>query len=113
MEGEAGRPEPSSQTPPRLVRRLAEILQPQEGMSIYDGACGSGGMLLECCRYLRRAGKNHESLRLYGQELDPAAWALCRVNLACHGIPSSGIENGDTLRGPRHLTGDGRGLMPF
>ncbi|OHD72895.1 MAG: hypothetical protein A2177_03185 [Spirochaetes bacterium RBG_13_68_11] len=113
MEGEAGRPEPSSQTPPRLVRLLVEILQPQEGMSIYDGACGSGGMLLECCRYLRRAGKNHESLRLYGQELDPAAWALCRVNLACHGIPSSGIENGDTLRGPRHLTGDGRALMTF
>ncbi len=110
---ETGRSKPIPRTPQPVARLLVEILQPQEGMSVYDGACGSGGMLLECCRHLKRLGRNHESLRLYGQEIEPESWALCRMSLACHGIPSETIERGDTLRSPRHLAGDGRALMTF
>lgn len=110
---ETGRSKPIPRTPRPVARLIVEMLQPQEGMSIYDGACGSGGMLLECCRHLKRMGRNHESLRLYGQEIEPESWALCRVSLACHGIPSDSIESGDTLRSPRHLAGDGRALRTF
>ena len=110
---ETGRSKPIPRTPRPVARLLVEMLQPQEGMSIYDGACGSGGILLECCRHLKRLGRNHESLRFYGQEIEPESWALCRVSLACHGIPSDAIEKGDTLRSPRHLAGDGRALLTF
>jgi type I restriction enzyme M protein len=105
--------DPGFFTPARIARLLAEIIQPQEGMSIYDGACGTGGMLLECCRHLKRHKRNYESLRLYGQEVDVESWALCRINLLCHGIHAASIQRGDTLRDPRHLTGDGKALMTF
>ena len=42
-------------TPAKVVRICVEICDPQEGMSVYDPACGSGGMLLEAVQYLRRA----------------------------------------------------------
>lgn len=110
---DARRSEPGSRTPRQVARLLVEILQPQEGMSIYDGACGSGGMLLECYSHLKRLKRNYDSLRLYGQEIESESWALCRINLFCHGIQAAVIERGDTLRSPRHLTGDGRALMTF
>ena len=101
------------ETPRQIARLLVEILQPQEGMSIYDGTCGSGGILLECYRHMRRLKKNVSSLRFYGQEIDSDAWSLCRITLLCLGIQGAAIERGDTLRNPRHLTGDGRALMSF
>jgi type I restriction enzyme M protein len=109
----AGRSKPIPRTPRPVAHLLVELLQPQEGMSIYDGACGTGGLLLECGRHLKRLGRNHESLRLYGQEIEPESWALCRVSFACLGIPSDSIERGDTLRSPRHLAGDGKALQTF
>lgn len=52
-------------TPKMVVRLIVECLQPEEGMSIYDPTCGSGGMLLETVHYLERQGKNAKSLHLY------------------------------------------------
>ncbi|MET0528483.1 MAG: class I SAM-dependent DNA methyltransferase, partial [Microvirga sp.] len=54
-------------TPEMVVRLIVECLQPDEGMSIYDPTCGSGGMLLEAVHYLERHGKNPRSLSLLGQ----------------------------------------------
>ncbi|EMG9895034.1 type I restriction-modification system subunit M [Enterobacter hormaechei] len=34
-------------TPSEVVRLLVEILEPSEGMEIYDPTCGSGGMLIQ------------------------------------------------------------------
>src|SRR3954468_3650752 len=57
-------------TPDMVVRLIVECLRPDEGMSIYDPTCGSGGMLLEAVHYLERHGKNPKSLSLSGQEQD-------------------------------------------
>jgi type I restriction enzyme M protein len=100
-------------TPKQVVRLLVEILKPEEGMSIYDGACGSGGMLLESAAYLRRKKKNPKSIRLYGQEINLNTWAICRINMFLHDIDDAFIERGDTLRNPKHLIGDGKTLMTF
>lgn len=100
-------------TPRQLARLVVEILQPQEGMSVYDCACGSGGMLLECRQLLRRMKKNARSLRLYGQDIDPECCLLARMMMAAHGIDDAAIEEGDSLGNPRHLTGDGKALMTF
>ena len=100
-------------TPKQVVRLLVEILRPDAGMSIYDGACGSGGMLLECCASLRRRKKNPKSLRLYGQENNLNNWAICRINMFLHDIDDAFIERGDTLRHPKHLVGNGKTLMTF
>lgn len=100
-------------TPKQVVRLLVEILKPDEGMSVYDGACGSGGMLLESAASLKKTGKNYKSLRLYGQEINLNTWAICRINMFLHDIDDAFIERGDTLRNPKHLVGNGKTLMTF
>ncbi|MEX2374399.1 MAG: type I restriction-modification system subunit M [Dehalococcoidia bacterium] len=91
-------------TPKMVVRLIVETLQPDDGMHIYDPACGSGGMLLEAVHHLERQGKNPRSLGLYGQEMNLNTWAICKMNLFLHDIDDANIARGDTLRDPKHLT---------
>ena len=95
-------------TPKRVVRLIVECLRPEEGMSIYDPACGSGGMLLETVKYLQRYRQNPRSLSLYGQEMNLNTWVICKLNLFLHDIDDATVWRGDTLRNPGHLTDDGR-----
>ena len=44
-------------TPHKVVELLVEILQPQEGQSIYDPACGSGGILVTAAQYIKKQGQ--------------------------------------------------------
>ncbi|WP_417803368.1 type I restriction-modification system subunit M [Thalassospira lucentensis] len=94
-------------TPKMVVRLIVECLKPDEGMSVYDPTCGSGGMLLECFHHLERLGKNPRSLSLYGQEKNLNTWAICSMNLFLHDIDDAFVERGDTLLDPKHLVGDG------
>ena len=91
-------------TPDMVVRLIIEMLRPDEGMHVYDPACGSGGMLLEAVHHLEREGKNPQSLHLWGQEMNLNTWAICRMNLFLHEIDDVNIARGDTLRNPQHLT---------
>lgn len=91
-------------TPKMVVRLMVEMIQPDEGMHIYDPACGSGGMLLEAVHHLERQGKNAKSLHLFGQEMNLNTWAICKMNLFLHDIDDVEIARGDTLRDPKHLT---------
>jgi type I restriction enzyme M protein len=94
-------------TPKMVVRLIVECLRPEEGMSIYDPTCGSGGMLLEAVHHLERQGRNPKSLSLFGQERNLNTWAICQMNLFLHDIDDASIARGDTLLDPKHLTGDG------
>lgn len=94
-------------TPKMVVRLIVDCLQPEEGMSIYDPTCGSGGMLLEAVHHLARQGKNPDSLSLFGQEKNLNTWAICQMNLFLHDIDDAQVARGDTLLEPKHLTGDG------
>lgn len=94
-------------TPKMVVRLIVECLKPEEGMSIYDPTCGSGGMLLEVVHYLEGQGKNPDSLSLFGQERNLNTWAICQMNLFLHDIDDAKVERGDTLLEPKHLTGEG------
>jgi len=40
-------------TPRGVVRLLVELLEPQDGMRICDPTCGSGGMLIECAKFVQ------------------------------------------------------------
>jgi type I restriction enzyme M protein len=91
-------------TPKMVVRLIVEMIRPEEGMHIYDPACGSGGMLLEAVHHLERQGKNEKSLHLFGQEMNLNTWAICKMNLFLHDIDDAAIARGDTLRDPKHLT---------
>ena len=93
-------------TPKEVVRLMVECLEIDEGMSVYDPTCGSGGMLLEAYRSVERHGKNPRSLSLYGQERNLNTWAICQMNLFLHDIDDADVKRGDTLREPKHLVSD-------
>jgi len=94
-------------TPPEVVRLIIECVEPHEGISVYDPACGSGGFLLQAVEYLKEQGKNWKSLSLYGQEMNLNTWAICQMNLFLHEVDDVVVLRGDTLRNPRHLAAGG------
>jgi type I restriction enzyme M protein len=87
-------------TPNTVVRLLVQLLQPREGMSIYDPTVGSGGMLIQSHYYITEQGQNANDLELFGQELDPTVVAICKMNIILHNISKYSIEYGDTLAEP-------------
>lgn len=87
-------------TPRSVVNLLVGILQPEPGEAVYDPTCGSGGMLVATINQLREVGKNHRSLRLYGQEINLTTASIARMNLFLHEIEDFDIKRGDTLRAP-------------
>jgi type I restriction enzyme M protein len=90
---------------------MVNILDPKEGETIYDPACGTGGMLLEATNHVREAGGNIRMLwgRLYGQERNLTTAAIARMNLFLHGVEDFTIVRGDTLRQPAFFIGDSLG----
>lgn len=94
-------------TPRSIVRLLGLILDPKAGESIYDPACGTGGMLLECVDHLREKGEDHRTLKLYGQEKNLTSSAIARMNMFLHGMEDFKIVREDTLRNPAFFTSDG------
>lgn len=89
-----------------LVHLMTQLLEIHPGDSVYDPTCGSGGMLLSAAQELRRQGREHRTLRLYGQERNLTTSAIARMNLFLHGIEDFEIERGDTLAHPAFADSD-------
>jgi type I restriction enzyme M protein len=89
-----------------LVHLMTQMLEIQSGESVYDPTCGSGGMLLSAAEELRRQGKEHRTLKLYGQELNLTTSAIARMNLFLHGIEDFDVARADTLANPAFIEGD-------
>lgn len=95
-------------TPRSVVGLLVSILDPVEGESVYDPACGTGGMLIEVIEHVKAAGGSPKTLwgKLYGQEKVLATSAIARMNLLLHGVEDFKILREDTLRNPAFYTGN-------
>jgi type I restriction enzyme M protein len=93
-------------TPRSVVHLMGLIIDAEEGESIYDPACGTGGMLLECVNHLREEGRDYRTLKMYGQEKNLTTSSIARMNMFLHGIEDFEIVRGDTLRSPGHLEND-------
>ncbi len=94
-------------TPRSVVHLLGLILDPHEGESIYDPACGTGGMLLECVDHLKDNKEDYRTLKLYGQEKNLTSSSIARMNMFLHGIEDFEIIRDDTLRNPGFFAADG------
>lgn len=94
-------------TPRSVVHLLGLILDPHEGETIYDPACGTGGMLLECVDNLKNNDEDYRTLKLYGQEKNLTSSSIARMNMFLHGIEDFSIFRGDTLRSPAFFQADG------
>jgi len=95
-------------TPRPIVRLMVNILDPREGESIYDPACGTGGMLLEAVHHVRENHGDDRTLwgKLFGQEKNLTTSGIARMNLFMHGAADFQIVRGDTLRNPAFFSGD-------
>ena len=101
-------------TPRSVVRMMVEMLDPKEGESIYDPACGTGGMLLGAIEHVTRQGGDPRTFfgKIYGQEKNLTTSSVARMNLVLHGIEDFQIAREDTLREPAFTDGAG-GLATF
>ena len=88
-------------TPRTIVKLLVMLLAPKAGETVYDPACGTGGMLIEAIRYMDDDRQTYG--RIYGQEKNLANSAIARMNLFLHGARDFHISQGDTLRSPNFL----------
>jgi type I restriction enzyme M protein len=65
--------------------------------SVFDFACGSGSLLLNVRRRLKKAGGTIS--KIYGQEYNVTTYNLARMNMLLHGVKDTEFEiyHGDTL----------------
>lgn len=66
-------------------------------ISIYDPAEGSGGMLTESFNYLEQHGVDTSAIHLFGTEINPETFAICKSDLIIKGVPDKGMHNGNTI----------------
>src|SRR5437762_12512039 len=71
---------------------------------LYDGACGTGGMLTVAEETLQQLAKQHGkqvATHLYGQEINAETYAICKADLLLKG---EGDAADDIVGGPEHST---------
>lgn len=79
-----------------LFRPVKEKLKAGGAYSIYDPACGSGGMLTEAEKYAKRLVQN-ATFNLHGQEVNPETWAICTSDMLIKDENPENIVYGSTL----------------
>jgi len=88
-------------TPRHIVKTMVNFLKPQINETIYDPFCGTGGMLIECFRYINShisKNKDKETLRkktLYGRDNASVA-RIAMMNMIMFGDGHSNIKRGDS-----------------
>lgn len=66
--------------------------------TVYDGACGTGGMLTASMEYAKKLNSSSRML-CYGQELNAQTYAICKADMLIKGEDSNNIRHGNTLSG--------------
>ena len=102
--GNAGRNGGEYYTPRPLIKAIIEVIKPQIGQTIYDGAVGSAGFLCEAFKYLmqteRLTPKDIEILQkktFYGKEKKSLAYIIGTMNMILHGIDAPNILHTNSL----------------
>jgi len=90
-------------TPRSIVRLMVWMLAPKPGETVYDPACGTGGMLIEA---IRQMGDEQAAYgKIFGQEKNLSTSAIAKMNLYLHGAKEFSILREDTLTHPQFLSG--------
>jgi len=84
-----------------LFLPVAEQIQ-STSYTLYDGACGTGGMLTvaeETLKALAARDGKQVSIHLFGQEINDETWAICTADLLLkgEGEQAANIRSGSTL----------------
>jgi type I restriction enzyme M protein len=92
-------------TPKEVGWLIARLLRAEEGMEVYDPACGSAGLLIKAELTAKESVETvKRPLQLYGQELNHVTFAIAKMNMIIHDMEGE-IGIGDTFRNPKFLSG--------
>lgn len=82
-------------TPKSIVRLIVNFLEPTKG-TVFDPACGSGGMFVSSGDFVAAHGGNANlALKFYGQEKTDTNGKICLMNMAVHGFDAEHIRYGE------------------
>ncbi|MDD2364826.1 MAG: N-6 DNA methylase [Desulfuromonadaceae bacterium] len=102
--GNAGRNGGEYYTPRPLIRAIVQVVKPQIGKRIYDGAVGSAGFLCEAFDYLKaQPNLTTDDMKIlmertfYGKEKKSLAYVIAIMNMILHGIEAPNIIHTNTL----------------
>ena len=102
--GNAGRNGGEYYTPRPLIKTIVNVVAPEIGNKIYDGAVGSAGFLCEAFEYLKKSKKlstaDTEKLQkntFYGKEKKSLAYIIGIMNMILHGVEAPNIIHTNTL----------------
>lgn len=94
-------------TPRAIIKAMVETVNPQVGETIYDGAVGSAGFLVEAFEYLTKPEKKSkysaseweaiQTNTFFGQEKTSLGYVMGMMNMILHGIESPNVYKGNTL----------------
>ena len=91
-------------TPREVIRLMANLIytgehdvyKPGIYRTIYDPACGTGGMLSESAKFILDSNRQ-ANLALFGQEYNDESWAICCSDMLIKDEDTDNIVLGDTL----------------
>ncbi len=91
-------------TPREVIKLMVNLLlAPEQDLrkshvvkTIYDPACGTGGMLSVAERYIRDLNADADP-HLFGQDWNDESWAICKADMLIKGEDADNIVLGDTF----------------
>ena len=92
-------------TPKEVGWLMAKLINPEPYTTIYDPACGSGGLLIKPRLLFQQTHPDDKSQapQIYGQELTPTTYAMAKMNAFLHDFIGADVQIGDTFRNPRFV----------
>lgn len=97
-------------TPREVIRLMVDLLftgddetLTRKGIikTLYDECAGTGGMLSVAEQYVKELNPDAE-LRVFGQEINPESYAICKADMLIKGQDPSNIKFGNTLSADGH-----------
>ncbi|WP_444971400.1 type I restriction-modification system subunit M [Streptomyces sp. SAI-25] len=97
-------------TPREVIKLMVELLvapdadvltMPGAVRTVLDPACGTGGMLSAMDDHIESQNE-HATVEVYGQELNPESWAICRSDLMIKGQDPDNIAFGNSFSDDGH-----------
>lgn len=92
-------------TPREVIKLMVDLLFQEDGATLaqegivrtlYDPACGTGGMLSIAEEYLRELN-DEARLEVFGQELNPESYAICKADMIIKGNNAGNIKFGNSF----------------
>ena len=92
-------------TPRAITQLMTEMVNPVQGETVLDPACGTGGFLTAVIEHLKTTASTVAEREAIGQnvrgwEYKPLPYMLANTNLILHDIVTPNIQFGDSLQRP-------------